>query len=229
MSRLAACLALLAAACVLLAACGDDDDGGSEGQAAEKTAQPAQEAGCEQVAQPDPKDPGELKRPKGELDDSKDQIAVVDTSCGTFEIALDVKRAPKTAASFASLARKGFYDDLTFHRIVPDFVIQGGDPEGKGSGGPGYSVVEAPPKDLSYERGMVAMAKTDIEKRGTSGSQFFVVLEDPRQPLPPDFAMFGKVRKGMDIVDRIGAVPADSESGMPSQPVVIRSVKIEAR
>lgn len=227
MSRLAACLALLAAACVLLAACGEDDDGGSESQAAEKTPAPAQKAGCEQVSQPEPKDPGDLKKPKGELDDSKDHVAVVDTSCGSFEIALDVKRAPKTAASFASLARKGFYDDLTFHRIVRGFVIQGGDPQGTGEGGPGYSVVEAPPKSLRYERGIVAMAKTELEKRGTSGSQFFVVTEDA--DLPADYALVGRVSEGMDVVDRIAVVPSDPQTGKPNQPVLIRSVKIEAR
>ena len=97
------------------------------------------------------------------------------TSCGTFEIALDTKRAPKTTNSFAYLADEGFYDDLTFHRIVPGFVIQGGDPLGTGTGGPGYSVDEKPPANLAYTKGTVAMAKSSAEPPGRSGSQFFVV------------------------------------------------------
>ena len=101
--------------------------------------------------------------------------AVVETSCGTFDIALDTKRAPKTANSFAFLAEEGFYDDLTFHRIVPGFVIQGGDPLGTGTGGPGYSVDEKPPANLAYTKGIVAMAKSSAEPPGSSGSQFYVV------------------------------------------------------
>jgi peptidyl-prolyl cis-trans isomerase B (cyclophilin B) len=229
MSRLATLLALLLAAGLLLAACGEDDDGGGGDQAAKETPTPEEksQAGCEKVAQPEPKD-ASLDKPKSELDGSKRYTAVVDTSCGQFEIRLDAKRAPKTAGSFAYMARKGFYDDLTFHRIVQGFVIQGGDPKGEGTGGPGYSVVEAPPKNLTYTRGMVAMAKTDIEKRGTSGSQFFVVTEDA--DLPADYALVGKVSKGMDTVDRIAVVPTDPQKGdRPIDPVVIRSVKIEQR
>ena len=97
------------------------------------------------------------------------------TSHGTFEITLDAERAPITASSFASLVTQGFYDGLTFHRIVPGFVIQGGCPDGTGMGGPGYKVEEAPPEDLRYVRGVVAMAKAGMEAAGTSGSQFFVV------------------------------------------------------
>ena len=108
--------------------------------------------------------------------------AVVQTSCGTFEIALDTTRAPKTANSFAFLAEEGFYDDLTFHRIVPGFVIQGGDPLGTGTGGPGYSVDEKPPANLAYTKGIVAMAKSSAEPPGRSGSQFFVVTARRRRP-----------------------------------------------
>jgi peptidyl-prolyl cis-trans isomerase B (cyclophilin B) len=227
MSRLAPLLALLLAAVVLLAACGGEDGDNGAGKAPEKTAAPEEEsqAGCEKVAEPQPKDES-LDKPKTELDGAKKYTAVVDTSCGQFEIQLDSKRAPKTAGSFSYLARKGFYDDLTFHRIVQGFVIQGGDPKGTGMGGPGYSVVEAPPRNLTYTRGIVAMAKTEIEKRGTSGSQFFVVTEDA--DLPADYALVGKVTKGMDTVDRIAVVPVDEQNnGKPVDPVVIRSIKIE--
>ena len=91
--------------------------------------------------------------------------AVVETNCGTFDIELATTEAPTIANSFAYLAEEGFYDELTFHRIVPEFVIQGGDPKGTGGGGPGYQVVEAPPKNLKYTLGTVAMAKTETELR----------------------------------------------------------------
>jgi peptidyl-prolyl cis-trans isomerase B (cyclophilin B) len=104
-------------------------------------------------------------------------------------------------------------------------VIQGGDPAGDGSGGPGYSVVEAPPKDLSYVKGVVAMAKTELEEAGTSGSQFFVVYGDNPPPLPPDYALLGKITKGQDVVDLIGVAPVGPDE-QPVEPVVIESIKV---
>jgi cyclophilin family peptidyl-prolyl cis-trans isomerase len=154
-------------------------------------------------------------------------VATVSTSCGDFQITLDAKRAPKTGGSFKYLADKGFFDGTTFHRIVPGFVIQGGDPKGDGSGGPGYKIVEAPPKDLQYTKGIVAMAKTDLDPAGTSGSQFFVVTGQDTK-LPPEYALLGKVSGGQDVVDRIEATPADSSTGAPVDPIVIRSVKVAA-
>ena len=112
-------------------------------------------------------------------------------------------RAPKTANSFAFLAEEGFYDDLDFHRIVPEFVIQGGDPLGTGTGGPGYSVDEKPPANLAYTKGTVAMAKSSAEPPGRSGSQFFVVT-GADAGLPPEYALVGKVSEGIDVVERIG-------------------------
>ncbi len=106
----------------------------------------------------------------------------METSCGSFTIRLDQKTAPNTAASFASLTEKGFYDGTVFHRIVPGFVIQGGDPTGTGTGGPGYSVVDKPPENAKYTRGVVAMAKTGDEPPGTAGSQFYVVTGPGRRP-----------------------------------------------
>ncbi len=99
----------------------------------------------------------------------------VATNCGTFAFTLDVKQSPKTSASIYYLVRRGFFDGLTFHRVAAGFVIQGGDPLGDGSGGPGYTVVEAPPQSTQYVRGVVAMAKTQTDPSGASGSQFFVV------------------------------------------------------
>jgi len=128
----------------------------------------------------------------------------METSEGTFKIDLDTEQNPITANNFASLTEKGFYDGLDFHRIVPGFVIQGGDPTGTGNGGPGYKVVEAPPADTKYEVGVVAMAKTGPEAPGTSGSQFFVVIGPQGQTLTPDYAVVGKVSEGMDVVQKIG-------------------------
>ena len=104
-------------------------------------------------------------------------------------------------------------------------MIQGGDPKGDGTGGPGYSVVEAPPQDLVYEKGVVAMAKTGAEAAGTSGSQFFVVTAEDAG-LPPDYALLGKVTSGQDVVDKIGVAETDPATEKPLEPVVISSVKV---
>jgi peptidyl-prolyl cis-trans isomerase B (cyclophilin B) len=120
--------------------------------------------------------------------------------------------------------RQGAYDGTAFHRIVPGFVIQGGDSTGSGTGGPGYFVDEQPPENLSYVRGVVAMAKTQAEPPGRSGSQFFVVTQ-PDAGLTPDYALLGRVSGGMDVVDRIEAL--GSPDGMPKAPVVIRGITIQ--
>jgi peptidyl-prolyl cis-trans isomerase B (cyclophilin B) len=221
-------LLLGALALVALAGCGDSDDGDG-GDATEATTTAARASGpCEVVELPAPKGEQRLRKPTLRLDPSKNWVATVTTNCGTFSIALDVARAPKTTASFVSLARQGFYDDLTFHRIAPDFVIQGGDPLGNGTGGPGYTVVEAPPRDQQYTHGVVAMAKTATEPDGASGSQFYVVLGEDAQ-LPPQYAVVGNVLDGLDVVDAIGTVPIDSadpQGSRPLDPVVIESVEI---
>jgi cyclophilin family peptidyl-prolyl cis-trans isomerase len=182
------------------------------------------------VKQPSPRPEEKVPKPTKRLSASKTYTADFVTSCGSFTVTLDVKESPKTSASFANLIQRGFYDGLAFHRISPGFVIQGGDPQGTGQGGPGYSVVEAPPQDTEYTRGTVAMAKTQTEEPGTSGSQFFVVTaEDASQPpfsLPPDYAVVGKVTKGLDTVQRIGVLPPKPGTEEPEQPVVIKSVKL---
>ena len=114
-----------------------------------------------------------MPRPTGRLDPAKRYMVTLATNCGAIAIELDVKRAPRTTASFAYLVKRGFYNDLTFHRVAADFVIQGGDPNGDGSGGPGYTIVERPPANLQYTRGTVAMAKTETdpqERRAASSS-----------------------------------------------------------
>jgi peptidyl-prolyl cis-trans isomerase B (cyclophilin B) len=221
---------VLCLACALLgAACGEDDDGGGETAATPSpTEEPAAApVGCEAAEAAEPKGEGNLRKPKETLEPGQTYVATVSTNCGDFEITLDPKQAPKTGGSFKSLADKGFYDGTTFHRIVAGFVIQGGDPKGDGTGGPGYSVVEAPPKDLMYTKGVVAMAKTGTEPAGTSGSQFFVVTAEDAQ-LPPDYALLGKVTGGQEVVDKIGVAEIDPATEQPVDPVVIRSVKVAA-
>ena len=215
-------VALLLACALLLAACGGDDK--EKAATPEPTAAPAASApGCEKVPAAKPKDV-EVAKPTAELDKGKTYVARVLTNCGEFDITLDAKRAPKTGGSFKTLVDKRFYDGLSFHRIVAGFVIQGGDPKGDGQGGPGYSVVEAPPEDLAYSKGIVAMAKTATEPAGTSGSQFFVVTGEDAG-LPPDYALLGQVTKGQEVVDKIGVVEVGPDE-QPIDPIVIRQIRI---
>ena len=136
--------------------------------------------------------------------------------------------APKTVENFVTLARRGFYDGLTFHRVVPGFVIQGGDPLGNGAGGPGYTVVEAPPAGTHYKLGDVAMAKTSDQPPGASGSQFFVVTSSAGSAqLSPDYALAGRVISGMDVVQRIDRLPTTPPGdGAPTPPVVMSRVTV---
>lgn len=236
MSRLRALL-LTPVLALAIASCGDDASSGDESIATpEPTAEATTEAptaneflpeGCENVQAPEPREEGTLKTPKEKLDKGKTYVATVSTTCGDFKITLDAKRAPITGGSFKYLADQKFYDGLNFHRIVADFVIQGGDPAGSGSGGPGYSVEEAPPSDLQYTPGIVAMAKTGEEPAGTSGSQFFVVTGAGAGQLTPDYALVGEVTEGMDVVDKIGGIQADPNSGMPAAQVIIKTVTVE--
>jgi cyclophilin family peptidyl-prolyl cis-trans isomerase len=196
---------------------------GRSGGSDEPTAEASPSGGCKKVAAPKPKHVS-YSGPKQTVTKGETLTAVVATSCGSFDIALDAKRAPKTVNSFVFLSEKGFYDDLTFHRVAPEFVIQGGDPLGTGTGGPGYSVDEKPPANLAYTKGVVAMAKSSAEPPGRSGSQFFVVLA-PDAGLPPEYALVGKVDKGFDVVERIGKLGTSAEK--PKQTVLIEKITIE--
>lgn len=220
---------MLLVACSAVAACGGKEQDKTKAMTARATSSAAtpapSTAACQKVKAPPPRAARKLPKPTLELKSSTTYRAVVDTSCGLFTITLDVKRAPKTTASFVSLARRQFFDGLTFHRIVSGFVIQGGDPSGDGSGGPGYTTVEPPPGDLRYTRGVVAMAKGQIEDPGTAGSQFFAVSGEDAQ-LHADYALLGTVSSGLDVVERIGMVPARPDTGQPVDPVVIRSIRI---
>jgi peptidyl-prolyl cis-trans isomerase B (cyclophilin B) len=210
-------LALCAA--LLLAGCGDKRD------AAPTASRPAPaRAACQKVAAPAPKGEQHLRKPTATLAAGKRYDVDLQTNCGTITIRLATGRAPRTAASFADLVKRGFYDGLTFHRVVHDFVLQGGDPLGTGLGGPGYTVVEAPPGDLAYTTGVVAMAKTEADPSGASGSQFFIVTA-PDAQLPPDYAVVGGVVRGMDVAQRIGKLAVDGQ-GRPTAPVVIEKATL---
>lgn len=157
-----------------------------------------------------------LDKPEQVISPGDPASVKMETTEGDFTIALDTDRAPVTSNSFAYLADRGFFDGLGFHRIVPGFVIQGGDPTGKGTGGPGYKVVEAPPRNLKYTEGTVAMAKTGAEAPGTSGSQFFVVIGSGAASLPAEYALVGKVSEGIDVVRKIGELGGPDERPLKS-------------
>jgi peptidyl-prolyl cis-trans isomerase B (cyclophilin B) len=217
MSRLPLPVTLLLVCALLLAACGGEKEKASSPT---ETSAPAAETGCEKVPPAKPKHVT-LPKPTAKLKKGKTYVARVLTNCGEFDITLDPDHSPRTGGSFKTLVDKRFYDGLSFHRIVAGFVIQAGDPSGDGNGGPGYKIVEAPPQDLTYGKGIVAMAKAETDPAGTSESQFFVVTGEDAG-LPPDYALLGKVTKGLDVVERIGQLGNANEQ--PIQPVVIENI-----
>ena len=153
--------------------------------------------------------------------------AKIETTVGVIEIELLEDAAPKTVENFVTLAKKGFYDGVIFHRVVPGFVIQGGDPDGTGRGGPGYTF-EDEPVTLGYARGTVAMANAGPN---TNGSQFFIMLAN--YPLPPNYTIFGLTTAGMGVVKKIGAVPktlgADGAISKPTVDVHINTITISEK
>ncbi len=161
----------------------------------------------------------EVSKPTAQLDPARTYTVRLATNCGTILIRLAVKEAPKTTASFAHLVQTGYYNELTFHRVVPGFVIQGGDPNGNGSGGPSWRVVEPPPANLHYTKGVVAMAKSPATPSGASGSQFFIVT-GANTRLPPVYALVGRVVSGEKAVEAISHVPTEAaaEGGASSKP-----------
>ena len=162
------------------------------------------------------------------LDESKTYTGTLATNKGDIDVEFYPEDAPVTVNNFVQLASAGYYDGTPFHRIVRGFVIQGGDPTGTGTGGPGYKFNDEPVKK-DYERGTLAMANAGPN---TNGSQFFIVLEDLRGRLPKNYTIFGKVTGGMDIVDQIAAVPtrrgAGGEQSTPTEPVTLEKVTIQA-
>jgi peptidyl-prolyl cis-trans isomerase B (cyclophilin B) len=216
-----AVVAVAVVAAVLIGRGGSSDDDGTS--TSSSTSGETSSGGCKEVEAPKPKTVS-FKAPKEVVKKGETATVVMKTSCGTFEIALDTTRAPKTANSFAFLAEEGFYDDLTFHRVASGFVIQGGDPEGTGTGGAGYTVDEKPPPNLSYTKGVVAMAKSSTDPPGRSSSQFYVVTA-PDAGLPPEYALVGKVSKGYDVVEKIEALGTPEET--PKQTVLIEEATLD--
>jgi cyclophilin family peptidyl-prolyl cis-trans isomerase len=238
----AAALAALALAAGL-SACGGGGDGSADaggGAAATATASTdvaAPRGGtvtnadgdtCSADAPPAPADPKTYDAPPPmTIDRSKTYTATIATSCGDIVIRLDPTAAPRTVNNFVFLAREGFYDGLTFHRVVPGFVIQGGDPAGDGTGGPGYTFADELPDD-GYPEGSVAMANSGP---GTNGSQFFIVTGDASF-LPNSYSRFGTVTKGLGVAKTIErfadptADPGDPASQVPTATIWIDEVTI---
>jgi cyclophilin family peptidyl-prolyl cis-trans isomerase len=168
--------------------------------------------------------PSFKKAPPLTIDKSKTYTATMKTSCGTIELELFPKEAPLAVNSFVFLATKHFYDGLTFHRIVANFVIQGGDPKGTGEGGPGYTFKDELNNNLKYELGTLAMANSGAD---TNGSQFFIVAGSDGASLPKNYTIFGKVIKGMDVVQKIDALPTVGGSDPKTQDKTLATVYID--
>ena len=205
-----------------LAACGGGSKKSSTTQGTSTDA-----SGCFSVSPP----AGAAKlepKPTKRLDPGKTYDVVFKTNCGSFTIRLAVKTSPATTASFASLVEKHFFDGTVFHRIVPGFVVQGGDPTGTGAGGPGYTTIDRPPAATRYTLGLAAMAKSGSEPAGAAGSQFFVVTAQDAH-LPPDYAVLGKVVKGLPVIDRIGELgdPSSGGQGTPTEAVEIEKATLD--
>ena len=207
---------VLLAALALLVGCGSEDDDSPSAGGETTTA-----TECQEVDAPEARDPEPAEAPSGSLTEAT--TLTFDTSCGAFVVTLDPESGPKTGASLVALAESGYFDDTIFHRVVPGFVIQGGDPTQSGAGGPGYSTVDVPSSDAAYTDGVVAMAKSGVEAPGTAGSQFFVVTGEDIG-LPPEYAIVGEVTEGMETVMRIDALGVGD--GPPSQPVVVNTVTV---
>jgi peptidyl-prolyl cis-trans isomerase B (cyclophilin B) len=220
-------VALLLALSLLAAGCGgsDSESAATTAEASGETTTPAAGGGCTDVDLPAAREDGGATAPKERLDPEKTYRLVFTTNCGSFTVTLDLESAPATSASLVSLAKAGFYDGTIFHRIVPGFVIQGGDPTQSGAGGPGYQTVDPPAQDARYVKGVVAMAKTGSEPAGTAGSQFFVVT-GADVGLPPDYAVVGTVTDGLPVVELIGTL-GDPTTEQPTRPIVVESVAVE--
>lgn len=177
----------------------------------------AQKTACD-AARPDRAEPVQFENPQDlQLDPAALVTATIFTSCGPIQVELDLSTAPETVNSFAFLAIQQYFHGTAFHRIVPGFIIQGGDPTATGLGGPGYVVPdEFPPPDFVYERGVLAMANAGPN---STGSQFFIMLADSNT-LPPRFTAFGRVTGGFEALDAIASLPLGvGASGEPSTPL----------
>ncbi len=212
-------LCLLTLAVVLpLSACGSSGSG--SGDAASATATPAAPGAGSEPASEAPQCPpagGTSSRATGFdtappmcIDPAKTYTATMQTDVGTITIDLLAGKAPKTVNNFVFLARNHFYDGVTFHRVIQGFMVQGGDPEGTGMGGPGYEFPDELPKAGEYQVGSVAMANAGPN---TNGSQFFIVTGAAGVQLPPQYSLFGKVGPGAQGMDTVKKIEADGNAG----------------
>jgi cyclophilin family peptidyl-prolyl cis-trans isomerase len=166
------------------------------------------------------------EQPAMRIDQAKTYSGSLETNKGTIQVELFPDDAPVTVNNFVCLAEDGYFNHTPLHRIVKGFVIQGGDPTGTGSGGPGYKFADEP-VNRDYERGTLAMANAGPN---TNGSQFFIVLDDLRGKLPKNYTIFGRVTEGMDVVDAIAKTPTrtgrSGENSTPTEPVTLEKVTI---
>ena len=158
------------------------------------------------------------------IEPGKQYTAIFKTERGDIRVNLFADKAPKTVNNFVFLAREGFYDNPTFHRVIPDFMVQGGDPTGTGRGGPGYKFGdETKNNPLKHERGVISMANAGPN---TNGSQFFICHQDLTGRLPKNYTLFGHVTKGLDVVDAIAAGRTGA-GDRPAEPVAMTGIRIE--
>jgi cyclophilin family peptidyl-prolyl cis-trans isomerase len=219
--RRVASLALVALASVAFGACATN--GSSPSAAPSSGVDPSASAGSGATgecptSQPEPLATGETR------------TVTIETAEGTITLALDADLSPVAVANFVALAECGYYDGVVFHRLVPGFVIQGGDPTGTGTGGPGYTIADEP-VTTEYGRGTVAMARTQAPN--SVGSQFFIVLDDAAQGALASantYQIIGEVSGGMEVVDAIGAMPnsGDANGNQAIEPVAMTSVTVSA-
>jgi cyclophilin family peptidyl-prolyl cis-trans isomerase len=186
---------------------------------------------CTDTKPPVPPKNTHQKAPAMTLDPNKSYTATISTSCGDIEVALDAKNAPKGVNNFVTLARQGFYDGLLWHRVVKNFVIQGGDPLGNGQGGPGYDIPTELPAN-GYPLGTLAWAKTQNAAAGSAGSQFFVVTSDRPASLEQkqggsyQYGAFGQVTGGIEVAKKLEGFDSGDANNTPTKPIYIDKVTI---
>ncbi len=204
----------------------DDSDSSSSKKTSEEQTQETETQGDEQTTESSDAKVGEGSAPKMEIDKNKTYTATMKTSLGDIELKLFAKDAPKTVNNFVYLAEKGFYDKTIFHRIIKDFMIQGGDPEGTGMGGPGYQF-EDEINEHKLVKGVLAMANAGPD---TNGSQFFIVTKESTPELDGIHTAFGEVTGGMDIALKIeGVETTGPPKDKPVEDVVLESIKIDSK
>jgi cyclophilin family peptidyl-prolyl cis-trans isomerase len=228
MKRLLMTLCVCLTAALLIAGCSSSDNA-----APTQPTTPAKKAEQDKTPAAPPAPTGEkkyAKPPAMQIDPNKKYQATISTTMGDITIELFAKDAPKAVNNFVFLAKDKFYDNLTFHRVIKDFMIQTGDPLGNGTGGPGYTFEDELNNGHKYEPGVVAMANAG---RNTNGSQFFIGSGEEVKGLEhyPNYTIFGKVVKGMDVVQKIASVqvkanPVTGEKSVPVQPIKIKTITI---